>query len=209
MASDIDWKLSHGSARVYLANPKNGLRRPLIVLADGGHGETDLSAFQTALDDPSYSFITQARRRGNDVILVGYSNGEASLKDHARVVMEVVMKAISERMGNAPLTVGGIGRGALATRYALAQAESMKMDHQSATYFSFDGTAPSQEEKNDLERLGDWPFRPRKFSLVSDGFTSELNSEDFDDSIEGAADSDEALITEKLGSWLLERLQQY
>ncbi len=115
---------------------------------------------------------------------------------------------MSEQSGSAPLAVGGVGRGALAARHTLVHMERQHMDHQTAHYFSYNGTAPSQDESTELEQLGEWPVRPMKLKLVTTDSTSDLRDDDFDDNTSGDADPGGRLITSPHGSWLLDHLDR-
>ncbi|MFI8083979.1 hypothetical protein ACIF6L_24635 [Kitasatospora sp. NPDC086009] len=219
MASAQEWTLKNGTARVFPANGST-LVKPLILAAQGkgpadlttpeAHAEatkpTDLAAFEAGVDDPSYSFLGELRARGYDLILVGYNKGVTRLADQSQAVIGAIHQAAYEWDGDGLLTVGGIGRGALAARHALTKMEVERQDHRTQTYFSYNGSAPFEEESTDLRRLGGWPLRPIKFKLVSGDFTSRLNDDDFDESTLGAANTGKSLITKELGSWLLNKL---
>ncbi len=86
-----------------------------------------------------------------------------------------------ERVGDTPLTVGGLGRGALTTRYSLVRMEMQRIDPETAIYFSYNGSAPSTDEAAELDRLGGWPYRPLKSKAVSGEFKDELNDDDFEE----------------------------
>lgn len=205
MPSAQDWKLSTGTARAIPASD-NGIIKPLILASGSGAGATDLDAFQARFYPRSYSFGDAVRARGYDLILVGYDDGDAVLADLATAVRETILQAQSKQSGSATLAVGGVGRGALAARYALASMEREMTDAQTRNYFSYNGTAPSPEESTELDRLGGWPPRPRKLKLVTNDFTSELNDDDFDDNTTGDADPGGRLVTSAHGSWLLDHL---
>lgn len=205
MASTQEWKLSTGTARVFPA--KDGsLGKPVILAAGGQAGATDFAAFEAGVGHSSYWVLGELRASGRDLILVGYNDGAARLADRARAVEEAVLRAISEQSSFSPLVVGGIGEGALAARYALARMESQRVDHQTDVYFSYNSTAPEQEQEFELQQTGGWPMRPRKLNLVSGDFESKLDTEDFDESKTGAANAGGSAITKELGSWLLEKI---
>ncbi|MER5757658.1 hypothetical protein [Streptomyces sp. NPDC002082] len=204
MASAIDWQLRHGSARVFQAGGE--LARP-VVLAAGEVGPTDLDAFAASVDHTSYSFLAELKARGRDLVLVGYGEKTATLAEQANVVQEAISRTISQKAGNSGLVVGGVGRGALAARYALAKAEQQAMENETALYFSYNGTAPSSAEGEELQGLGGWPQRPRLVKLVSADFTSALDDEDFHDTKAGAANAGGPLFTKELGSWLLDQIE--
>ncbi|MEE2038416.1 hypothetical protein Q8791_14420 [Nocardiopsis sp. CT-R113] len=135
---DAVWDLPGGTAWVYLSNPKLGLRRP-VILSDGFEsGPSELAVLWSGLERGDYAFVTELHRRGHDLILVGYEERSASILRNAEAATEAVLRAIAERRGDAPLTVGGFSMGGLVTRYALAKMESDGIDHQTALYLSFD-----------------------------------------------------------------------
>lgn len=208
MSSTQDWKLGTGIARVFPASDQ-GITRPLVLAAPGGEGATDLDAFQARVFPRSYSFGDAAvGGRDYDLVLVGYNDGNAALADQAKAVQGAVFQAIAQQIGGIPLSVGGVGRGALAARYALASMEQQRVRHQTANYFSYNGTAPSAEEGAALERLGGWPVIPVKLKLVTSDFASELNDDDFNYNTVGDPDPGGRLITSPHGSWLLDRLDE-
>ncbi|WP_234003848.1 triacylglycerol lipase [Nocardiopsis sp. SBT366] len=135
---DDTWEIPGGTAWVYLSDPGAGLRRP-VILSDGFEsGPSDLDRLWGGLERGDYAFITELRRRGHDLVLVGYDDRSASILRNAETVTQVVFRAIGERRGDAPLAVGGFSMGGLVTRYALAKMESDGIDHQTALYLSFD-----------------------------------------------------------------------
>jgi hypothetical protein len=210
MASVQEWKLGTGTARVYPAGD-SGIRRPVILAAPAGASATDLAAFEAGVDHSSYSLLAALRAQNLDLILLGFNDGDARLGYLADAVKECVHAALGNRNGDAPLVVGGIGRGALAARYALAKMEAERDFHATATYFSYNGTAPTPEEAHSVQEVGDWPMQARLLGMVSGDFTSELviaplEESPFDDAMAGARNPGGPLITKELGSWLLDRL---
>ncbi|MBZ3908530.1 hypothetical protein [Streptomyces griseiscabiei] len=181
------WNLDDlGGASVFSVNGGGGLVKPLIFAADRpvGEGATDFSAFIESLSNflnPVPSDFT----RGHDPVLVGYFDDASTVDHQARVVREAILKVIEKRKGDSRLTVGGIGQGAQAVRLALVWLEDAKVDHQTQTYFSYNGTPPATSlDEEILERAG-WPKLPRKLKLVTEDFTSELKDDDFDETIVG------------------------
>lgn len=140
---DMEWSFlsrihNGGTARVYLANSKFGLQRP-VILSDGfNSGPSDFDALWHDLNGKEYAFADELRRRGHDLILLGYEERSASILHNAEVATQCVMRAITERKGSAPMLVGGFSMGGLITRYALAKMEAESIDHQTAMYLSFD-----------------------------------------------------------------------
>lgn len=208
MAADQQWQLRGGVAHVFPGSDR-GIARPLILAADG-QDRTDLTAFKAGIDHAAYSFLKDLHTRGSDLILVGYS-GDAPLADHAGAVQEVIGKAVAERIGEHPLAVGGIGRGALTTRYALCKMESTKSDAATRAYFSYNGRWPSPEEEEQLNQMGSWPSMPYKLKAVSadqkdEEGTMDFNDSAFDDFAAGPANTGGPLITRELGRFLLDRI---
>lgn len=198
------WQLRGGQAWVFLG--RNTLTRPVVLAADTQDGPTDMATVVAGLDHESYSFLSALRSRERDLVLVGYGDGKANLDTNANVVIECVHRTLATRRGSAPLTVGGIGRGALMTRYSLAKMENQQLSHETAAYFSYNGAAPLPDEAGLLQQVGGWPQLPRRLKAVSGEFKDKLNTDDFDDNNVGAANSGGPLITEELGTWILERL---
>ncbi|NGN62521.1 hypothetical protein G5C51_01155 [Streptomyces sp. A7024] len=154
------------------------------------------------------SLLAALRERGNDVILLGYRHGDAPLTELAQTVRECIRRALVEQLDAGDvLAAGGVGRGALATRYALAKMERESTEHRSAYLFSYNETAPTPEETNALSEVGDWPVLPRKLGMVSGEFKSELSLDaekgPFDSAKAGAPNPGGPLITNELGSWLV------
>ncbi|MCX5127575.1 hypothetical protein OG898_00675 [Streptomyces sp. NBC_00193] len=204
-SSDQEWKLDAGTARLLLAGDE-GIVKPLLLFSKAGPGATDLDALQARLHATTDSFGDAVRARGHDLILIGFDDGAAPLSDLADTVVDALRRTTAEQTGNAPLAVGGIGRGALAVRYALAATEYRQEDHRAGTYFSFNGTAPSPEEHTELAVLGGWPRLPQKLKLVAGDVAGDLGDEDFDDTTTAPADPGGLLIPAAQTSWLLDHL---
>ncbi|MEU6991592.1 hypothetical protein ABZ953_13165 [Streptomyces sp. NPDC046465] len=138
---DDEWALPNGRAWVYLADTERGLTRPVIIGDGFSSGPSELNFSWEILECGPYPFIGELRRRGYDVVLIGYDERSASILDNAQVVRAAILEAIARRRGDHPLTVGGFSMGGLVTRYALAKMEhdgGEENDHQTALYFSFD-----------------------------------------------------------------------
>jgi hypothetical protein len=141
---DMTWEIPSnrlgygGTARVYLANSKFGLQRP-VILSDGFNaGESNFDALWHDLNGKRFAFAKELRDRGHDLILLGYKERSASILENAEVARHCILRAIAERNGDAPMMVGGFSMGGLVTRYALAKMEMERLDHQTSTYLSFD-----------------------------------------------------------------------
>ncbi|RDG37366.1 esterase/lipase family protein [Streptomyces corynorhini] len=110
-----------------------------MLLSDGFEtGPSSLDGLWEGLERRDFAFVSELRRTGRDLVLIGYENRSASILDNAEVATRAVLRAIAERLGNAPLLVGGFSMGGLVTRYALAKREHENVDHQTAVYLSFD-----------------------------------------------------------------------
>ncbi|MEV8020826.1 hypothetical protein AB0O76_31730 [Streptomyces sp. NPDC086554] len=140
-APDEEWTLPGGTAWVYLADPEQGLRRP-VLLGDGfNSGPSDLDFSWEILERGPYPFISALRERGRDVVLIGFDERSASILENAEVARAAIQEAIARRRGEHPLAVGGFSMGGLVTRYALAKMEhdgGADNDHQTGLYFSYD-----------------------------------------------------------------------
>ncbi|MCX4666184.1 hypothetical protein OG453_05820 [Streptomyces sp. NBC_01381] len=137
-APDEEWTLPGGKAWVYLANPKFGLDKP-VLLGDGFNtGPSDLDYSWEILERGPYPFISELRQRGRDVVLIGFEERSASILENAEVARAAIREAIARRKSGHPLAVGGFSMGGLVTRYALAKMEHDTEDHRTALYFSYD-----------------------------------------------------------------------
>ncbi|MFJ1818887.1 esterase/lipase family protein [Streptomyces sp. NPDC088139] len=132
------WDLPGGTAWVYYGEGNTGLVRP-VILADGfSMGPSELEFSWEIMEFGDYALISELRRRGHDVILLGYQERSASILDNSRTARAAILRAIEERQGDTPLAVGGFSMGGLVTRHALAKLETEGVDHQTALYFSYD-----------------------------------------------------------------------
>ncbi|MEE1771897.1 hypothetical protein PUR34_28000 [Streptomyces sp. JV185] len=134
-----EWPLPNGFAWVFPGEGnRNGIVRP-VIMADGFNlGRSKLDELYQGLEGGGFPFISELRRRGRDVILVGFEERSASILDNAEAVMAAIMRAGAEQLGDARLVVGGFSMGGIVTRYALAKLETQRMDHRTALYFSYD-----------------------------------------------------------------------
>ncbi|MFG2559273.1 esterase/lipase family protein [Streptomyces sp. NPDC048496] len=137
-AADEVWPLHNGTAWVYYGEGHTRLMNPFITADGFNSGPSDLAELWEYLESGAYPFISQLRRRGYDVIILGFHERSASILDNSRAAQEAIHHAIAERAGDAPLKVGGFSMGGLVTRHALAKLEMQRMDHQTDLYFSYD-----------------------------------------------------------------------
>ncbi|MCX4795883.1 MULTISPECIES: esterase/lipase family protein [unclassified Streptomyces] len=132
------WDLPGGTAWVYYGEGNPGLVRP-VIFADGFNtGPSSLDFSWDVMEFGDYALISELRRRGRDVILLGFHERSASILDNSVTAQAAIMRAAMERQGDAPLAVGGFSMGGLVTRHALAKMERRRIDHQTALYFSYD-----------------------------------------------------------------------
>ncbi|MFJ8885646.1 esterase/lipase family protein [Streptomyces sp. NPDC102402] len=133
-----EWTLPNGFAWVFPGEGnRGGLVRP-VIMADGFNlGRSKLDQLYHGLES-GFPFISELRRRGRDVILLGFDERSASILDNAEAVLAAVLRTSAEQVGDARLVVGGFSMGGIVTRYALARMETMRMDHRTALYFSYD-----------------------------------------------------------------------
>ncbi|MGW4123775.1 hypothetical protein, partial [Nocardia sp. NPDC004711] len=110
VAPASNWPLGLGSAAVFPARD-GGLRAPFILVGDSDMTGADPGAFARQLDSPGYSFREALRAAGADLILVSLGTSDTLDGAAHRSVLEVLLRAIGERLGSTPLTVCGIGRG--------------------------------------------------------------------------------------------------
>jgi len=134
-----EWPLPNGFAWVFRGEGNSdGLVRP-VIMADGFNlGRSKLDWLYQGLEGGDFPFVSELRRRGRDVILLGFEERSASILDNARAAEAAIMRAIAEQVGDSRLAVGGFSMGGIVTRYALARLETQRMDHRTALYFSYD-----------------------------------------------------------------------
>ncbi|MEE1771615.1 hypothetical protein PUR34_26550 [Streptomyces sp. JV185] len=132
------WDLPGGTAWVYYGEGNTGLVRP-VILADGfGSGPSELEFSWQTMEFGDYALISELRRRGHDVVLLGFHERSASILDNSRTAREAITRAIAEQESDTPLAVGGFSMGGLVARHALARMETDRIDHRTALYFSYD-----------------------------------------------------------------------
>lgn len=134
-----EWPLPNGFAWVFPGEGNSGnLVRP-VIMADGFNlGRSKLDVLYHGLESGSFPFISELRRRGRDVILLGFEERSASILDNAEAAVAAILRATAEQVGDTRLVVGGFSMGGIVTRYALAKLERQRMDHRTALYFSYD-----------------------------------------------------------------------
>ncbi|MFF8717476.1 esterase/lipase family protein [Streptomyces sp. NPDC015184] len=135
--SDV-WELPYGTAWVYHGEGNGQLTRPVLIADGFSVGPSDLSLTWELLEYGPFPLLSELRRRGRDVVLIGYHERSASILQNAEAVMAAVIEAIGRRVGDHPLTVGGFSMGGLVTRYALAKLETDGIEHQAQLYYSWD-----------------------------------------------------------------------
>ncbi|MFE3141999.1 hypothetical protein [Streptomyces scopuliridis] len=134
---DEQWQLPNGFAHVFYGEGNRGIIRP-VIMGDGFNlGKSDLKLLYAGLDR-DFPLLSELRRRGRDVILLGFDERSASVLANAEAAMAAIMRTSAEQLGDAPLTVGGFSMGGLVTRYALARMEMQRIDHRARLYFSYD-----------------------------------------------------------------------
>ncbi|GLW00494.1 esterase/lipase family protein [Streptomyces lavendulae] len=133
-----EWSLPNGFAWVFLGDGNRQLTRP-VIMADGfSLGRSKLDVLYHGLESGAFPFVSELRRRGRDVILLGFDERSASILDNAQTAIAAVLQAGAEQVGDARLVVGGFSMGGIVTRYALAKMERQRMDHRTGLYFSYD-----------------------------------------------------------------------
>ncbi|MBD0694740.1 esterase/lipase family protein [Streptomyces sp. CBMA123] len=135
---DATWELPHGTARVYYGEGNSKLTRPVLIADGFSSGPTDINLTWELLEHGPYPLLSEIRRRGRDVVLIGYHERSAPILQNAETVVAAVTEANNRRDGEHPLAVGGFSMGGLVTRYALAKMETTGEQHQTQLYFSWD-----------------------------------------------------------------------
>lgn len=135
---DDIWDLPYGTAWVYHGEGNSGLTRPVLIADGFSSGPSDLALTWELLEHGPFPLLSELRRRGRDVVLVGYHERSAPILQNAETVIAAVTEANDRRVGDHPPVVGGFSMGGLVTRYALAKMETTGTDHQARLYFSWD-----------------------------------------------------------------------
>ncbi|MFI0959868.1 esterase/lipase family protein [Streptomyces sp. NPDC021080] len=136
--ADEEWELPGGSAQVYYGEGQKGVVRP-VILADGFDlGPTDFDWLWDGLENGRFPFISELRRRGRTLILVGFEERSESILRNAETMMAAIMRTIAEQLDDTRLLAGGFSMGGIVARYALARMELQRMDHRVGCYVSFD-----------------------------------------------------------------------
>ncbi|ROR37778.1 esterase/lipase family protein [Kitasatospora cineracea] len=164
------WELPYGTAWVYHGEGNGQLTRPVLIADGFSTGPTDLGLTWELLEYGPFPLLSELRRRGRDVVLIGYHERSASILQNAEAVMKAVTTAIDRRSGEHPLVVGGFSMGGLVTRYALAKLETDGVEHQAQLYFSWDSP-----------HTGAWiPIALQAFAhyikKLHPGFSDQINS---------------------------------
>ncbi|QFR01958.1 hypothetical protein F9278_43780 [Streptomyces phaeolivaceus] len=136
--ADEEWQLPGGSARVYYGEGQKGVVRP-VVLADGFNlGPSDFDWLWDQLENGRFPFVSELRRRGRTLVLVGFDERSESILRNAETVMAANLRTVAEQLDDTRLLAGGFSMGGIVTRYALAKMELRRMDHRVGVYLSFD-----------------------------------------------------------------------
>ncbi|MGW7007739.1 hypothetical protein ACWGCW_34300, partial [Streptomyces sp. NPDC054933] len=118
------------------------LERPFIFADGFNYGPSDLPGLFAHFNAPypgsKVGFLDQLLAAGIDVVLVGFEQRHTYIQANAGVVISAINEVIQRRHGKAELIVGGVSMGGIITRYALAEMENRKQDHQTGTYLSWD-----------------------------------------------------------------------
>lgn len=132
------WDLPGGTAWVYYGDNNTRLTRP-VILADGfDMGRSDLDWVYDGLERKDFPFVSELNRRDRDLVILGWRERSASMLDNADTAIAAINETIARRTGDQPLMVGGFSMGGLVMRYALAKMEHNSIDHQTASFISYD-----------------------------------------------------------------------
>ncbi|MFB8762274.1 esterase/lipase family protein [Nocardiopsis alba] len=182
--ADEIWEFPDGKAWVYYGEGNERLTRP-VLSADGfSVGPSDIDLSWELLEYGPYPLLSEIRRRGYDVVLIGYKDRSDSILKNAETVKKAVTKAIERREGDHPLTVGGFSMGGLVSRYALAAMETEGTEHQARLYFSYDSPHNGAWVPIALQAFAHYIKR------LNAGFSKQINS-----------DASQELLWRHIGDW--------
>ncbi|MER6917127.1 hypothetical protein ABT354_36265 [Streptomyces sp. NPDC000594] len=164
-----EWTVPNGFAWVFPGEGNHsGLVRP-VILADGFNlGPSRLDVLYQGLEGGEFPFIGELRRRGRDVILLGFEERSASILANAEAAEATIMRAIAEQVDEARLVVGGFSMGGIITRYALAKLETAEKDHRTGLYFSYDSPHRGASVPVGVQAFSHFIPFPNKFAKQMD-----------------------------------------
>jgi hypothetical protein len=166
------WDLPGGTAWVYLGDGNSTLTRP-VILADGFNSGPSTPEFGWGVVEyKNYGFLSALRKKGLDVVMLGFQERSASILTNAEAAIAAVKQAVEKCQGRSKLAVGGFSMGGLVTRYALA-----KMEHKGdpdaekvALYWSYDSPHRGAWIPISLQALGHY------IRSLNDTFSNYVNS---------------------------------
>ncbi|MFI7503495.1 esterase/lipase family protein [Streptomyces sp. NPDC049687] len=171
---DDEWTVPNGFTWVFHGEGNRHLTRPVIIADGFNHGKSDLKKLYEFLEGEEYGFLGALRRRGMDVILLGFNDRTASILENAQAAEATIHEAMARRVGDHRLVVGGFSMGGLVTRYALAKMESEHRDHQTGVYFSYD--TPHRGASIPVGVQAFSYLLPRGLDLKPHPFTQQMDS---------------------------------
>lgn len=130
-----------GVAYVYKSNRDEPIDRPIIVM-DGIDplNERNWPILYTVMNQQN--FMEDLRSQGFDFIVLDYSDGGNWIQWNAALLVELIKRVNSAKVGTEQLVVIGPSMGGLVARYALLSMESAHVPHNTRLFISFD--APHQ-----------------------------------------------------------------
>ncbi|MFD6106483.1 hypothetical protein ACFWFQ_27905 [Nocardia salmonicida] len=204
-APAYEWGLPLGSASVYPVD-RSRLRAPFILVGSSGSRENDTAALTAEVDHSEYSFRNALHEAGYDLILVHPLTSETLDGTAYSSLQQAILRTIAEKGDHHPLTICGIGRGALLTRHALAKLEITRVDHQVRNYLSYSSTEPTNSQTAELAEVGHWPILPRKVEIITTDDNYRWTPGEFDAAIIEAAPAGKPLFTRDLGTRIITQL---
>lgn len=127
-----------GKAYVYFstrgtATGKREFRYPILI-AEGFPGGHTLAYLVRILEQ--HGLMTELRRRGYDIVVIGFDQGSDRIQKNAGVVENGIEQI--QRRTREPLVVAGMSMGGLVVRYALTRMEHERRDHRTRAFFTLD-----------------------------------------------------------------------
>ncbi|GGO94185.1 esterase/lipase family protein [Wenjunlia tyrosinilytica] len=168
---DDIWPLRGGEAWVYYGAGHSEVVNPVIFSDGFNSGRSDMDMLWHGMERGDFPFISRMRERGNDLILLGYTERSASILANAETATECIDKAANAPGRRAGLAVGGFSMGGLVTRYALAKMEHEDIEHRTEVYFSYDSPHRGAWIPIGLQALAHF-LRP-----LTDAMSKQINSD--------------------------------
>lgn len=144
-ATNEAFRSSVSGATTYTQLGCDGVLNKPVLIVEGLAIEADYSGQEifNILNNPSSNYLlTRLRELNYDIIVVKFSNNNASIFSNAGVLENVINDVNQQKTGSDKLDIIGLSMGGLIVKYCLKDMEDRSLNHNVNNYFSYD--APHQ-----------------------------------------------------------------